>query len=112
MPELNLDSVCGRGKFPDIPLSKLDEKHAEVILFILRSGPMKKTELTQNVTNSSDTVKKRVDLLAGLGLVREVQENQRPFRKMVELTDLGSAVAENLARINELLYNALYRRSE
>ncbi len=87
MPELYLEGVIGRRNFPDIPVSRLEEKHILAILYILRSGPMKKTELTQNVTNSSDTVKKRVDCLAELGLVREVQEDQRPFRKMVELTD-------------------------
>lgn len=63
MPELKLDCADRPKRHLDMPLSRLEEKHVLTILYILRSGPMQKTILTDNVTNSSDTVKKRVDLL-------------------------------------------------
>lgn len=103
MSELNLDCADRPRRHLDIPLSRLEEKHVLTILYILRSGPMQKTILTDNVTNSSDTVKKRVDLLVELGLVVEEKEIQRPFRKMVTLTDKGKQIADLVTQINLLM---------
>ncbi len=103
MPELDLDCAGRPKKHLDIPLSKLEEKHVLTILYVLRSGPMQKTILTDSVTNSSDTVKKRVDLLVDLGLVVEKKEVQRPFRKMVALTDKGRLIADLVTQINMLM---------
>ena len=50
-------------------------------------------DLINIVASSSDTVKKRVDHLVEEGLVQEVRENQRPFRKMVRLTEKGKRIS-------------------
>lgn len=93
MPELNLDNTDERRRHLDIPLMKLDEKYTLTILYVLRNGPIQKTDLTNIVASSSDTVKKRVDHLVEEGLVQEVRENQRPFRKMVRLTEKGKRIS-------------------
>ena len=76
MPELNLDNTDERRRHLDIPLMKLDEKYTLTILYVLRNGPIQ-----------------RVDHLVEEGLVQEVRENQRPFRKMVRLTEKGKRIS-------------------
>ena len=62
MPELNLDNTDERRRHLDIPLMKLDEKYTLTILYVLRNGPIQKTDLINIVASSSDTVKKRVGI--------------------------------------------------
>lgn len=82
----------------------LEARFATSVLIVLLKGPMIKGNLTAYLSSGSKAVADRVADLQELGLVTEEQESQRPFRKIVQLTDKGRQVAEKLAEIEEILY--------
>ena len=83
----------------------LEDRHAVSILITLLEAkePYIKGVLTSVLSTGSRTVPDRIKGLQDAGLVIEEQEQQRPFRKFVELTPKGRAVAEHLAAIEGIL---------
>lgn len=82
----------------------LEETHAlKILLVLLREGRMIKGVLNQKITRSTVSVQRRIDALVRAGLLSEEQEEQHPFRKYIELTPRGRAVAEHLQAIEEIL---------
>lgn len=65
--------------------------------------PMIKGVLTAQLSTGSRAVPDRVKELQEGGLVLERTEEERPFRKFVELTPRGREVAVHLAAIEEIL---------
>jgi DNA-binding MarR family transcriptional regulator len=75
-----------------------------VLLTLYREGkPMQKGVLVSKLAKAATTVNYRVSELLGAGLITEVQEETRPFRKFVELTPRGKKVAKHLAAIEDIL---------
>lgn len=64
---------------------------------------MIKGNLTAYLSTGSRAVADRVAELQAAGLIIEKREEQRPFRKFVEITPKGRQVAEHLAAIEEIL---------
>ncbi|NLI74185.1 MAG: hypothetical protein GX369_05395 [Euryarchaeota archaeon] len=90
--------------YGNLKAGRLEATHAIKILIILYfEGKMIKGVLASYVAKGTVSVQSRVDELLQLDLVTEEQEQQRPFRKFIELTPKGRAVAEHLAAIEELL---------
>jgi DNA-binding HxlR family transcriptional regulator len=83
----------------------MEERLAIAVLLTLEkeTEPIVKGVLTGKIARSAGTVIDRINELMEAGLVTEVQEDKRPFRKFVELTPLGRQVAEHLAAIEEIL---------
>ena len=83
----------------------LEGRLAVKILLVLleETEPIMKGNLLPKVTKGTGTAMARIKELQDAGLVIEEQEQQRPFRKFVELTPKGRAVAEHLAAIEGIL---------
>jgi DNA-binding HxlR family transcriptional regulator len=83
----------------------LEGRLAVKILLVLleETEPIMKGNLLPKVTKGTGTAMARIKELQDAGLVTEEQESQRPFRKIVQLTDKGRQVAEKLAEIEEIM---------
>ncbi len=83
----------------------LEERLSIAVLLTLANEkePIIKGVLASKLAKSAGTVIDRVIELQEVGLVIEIQEDKRPFRKFVELTPKGQAVAEHLQAIEEIL---------
>lgn len=90
--------------YGNLKAGSLEATHAiKILIILLREGKMIKGVLASYVAKGTVSVQSRVEELIQLGLVIEEREQQRPFRKFVELTPKGRAVAEKLAEIEEIL---------
>lgn len=90
--------------YGNLKAGSLEATHAIKILIILYfEGKMIKGVLASYVAKGTVSVQSRVDELVKLGLITEEREDTRPFRKFVELTPKGRAVAEHLAAIEGIL---------
>jgi DNA-binding HxlR family transcriptional regulator len=75
-----------------------------VLLVLLDAGrPVIKGVLTSILSTGSRAVPDRIAELQDAGLVKEVSESEKPFRKFVELTPRGREIAEKLAEIEGIL---------
>ena len=83
----------------------LEGRLAVRILLVLleQREPIMKGNLLPKVTRGTGTAMSRIKELQDAGLLTEEQEQQRPFRKFIELTPKGRAVAEHLAAIEGIL---------
>jgi DNA-binding HxlR family transcriptional regulator len=83
----------------------LEGRLAVKILLVLKDEkePIIKGNLLPKVTKGTGTAMARIKELQEAGLIIEEQEQQRPFRKFVQLTPKGRAVAEHLAAIEGIL---------
>jgi DNA-binding MarR family transcriptional regulator len=83
----------------------LEERLAVGVLLTLyrENKPMQKGILVSKLAKAAATVNYRVAELLVAGLITEVQEEARPFRKFIELTPRGKQVAKHLAAIEEIL---------
>ena len=83
----------------------LEDRHAVSILLTLLDArePYIKGVLTSVLSTGSRTVPDRIKDLEDAGLITEEQEQQRPFRKFIDLTPKGRQVAEHLAAIEGIL---------
>lgn len=83
----------------------LEERLAISVLLALHSEkkPMQKGILVSMLAKAAATVNYRVAELLEAGLITETREENRPFRKFVELTPRGREVAEHLAAIEGIL---------
>ena len=83
----------------------LEGRLAVKILLVLREEkePIIKGNLLPKVTKGTGTAMSRIKELHEAGLIIEEQEQQRPFRKFIDLTPKGRQVAEHLAAIEGIL---------
>lgn len=83
----------------------MEERLAIAVLLTLanETEPIVKGVLAGKIAKSAGTVIDRINELMEAGLVTEVQEDKRPFRKFVELTPRGRLVAKKLVEIEGIL---------
>ena len=97
-------SIRRRVVVPYTELDVLERRHAMKVLLVLRErGVMNKTELVESLTSGAGSVQTRVDDLLAAGLVEVEEENVRPFRKMISLTDKGREVADLISSVRGLM---------
>lgn len=82
----------------------LERSHAITILLLLYAeGSMIKGILAGKITKNSDSIKKRIEELEGVGLIKVTPSEKHPFPHVVELTHRGCDVAKHLAAIEGIL---------
>jgi DNA-binding MarR family transcriptional regulator len=83
----------------------LEERLAIGVLLTLynEERPMQKGILVSKLAKAAATVNYRVAEFLEAGLITEVQEDARPFRKFIGLTPRGKKVAKHLAAIEDIL---------
>jgi DNA-binding PadR family transcriptional regulator len=83
----------------------LEERLSVAVLLTLaqEEEPIIKGVLASKIARSAGTIIDRIDELQDAGLLTEIREDVRPFRKFVELTPLGREVAEKLVEIEDML---------
>lgn len=85
-------------------LEYLEQKHSLKILKILyENGELCKGELSSMITVGTASVQSRIKDLVEAGLVDEVVDTVKPYKKHISLTEKGSEVAELVTRINDRL---------
>ncbi len=93
-------SITRRVNIPYTELDVLEKKHAmKVMLTIREKGSMNKTELVESIASGAGSVNTRVEELEEAGLLRVDEEDVRPFRKMLSLTERGAEIADMIASI-------------
>jgi len=82
----------------------LEARHAVRVLLILRTtGPMIRSALYDEVSKGMGTAMARVNELLDAGLLEEHIMDKRPYAKTISLSSKGNAVAEHLAKVEEIL---------
>jgi len=61
------------------------------------------TELKNSIEGADATIKKAVDHLISIGLVREIREDKFPRRRLLYPTEKGREIGELLQKIEEIL---------
>lgn len=85
-------------------LEYLEQKHSLKILKILyENGELCKGELSSMITVGTASVQSRIKDLVEVGLVDEVVDTVKPYRKHISLTDKGEEIAKLVSQIDNLL---------
>ncbi|MBO4568856.1 MAG: hypothetical protein J5674_02610 [Candidatus Methanomethylophilaceae archaeon] len=104
-------SIQRRVVIPYTELDVMERRHAMKVLLVLRDrGTMNKTELVESLTSGAGSVQTRIDELCEAGLLMVDEENVRPFRKMISLSEKGKRVADLIEDIRSILSDR-FRRS-
>ncbi len=106
-------SVSRRVAVPYMEFEVLERKHSlKVLMTVYRNGTMSKTELVESIATGAGSVSARIDELCEAGLIYIHEEDVRPFRKMVSLTERGLEVAELIASIHGKLSSRSQKKSD
>lgn len=85
-------------------LEYLEQKHSLKILKILyENGELCKGELSSMITIGTASVQSRIKDLVEAGLIDEVVDTVKPYRKHISLTEKGEKVAKLVTQIYDLL---------
>lgn len=85
-------------------LEYLEQKHSLKILKILYdNGELCKGELSSMITVGTASVQSRIRDLVEVGLINEVVDTVKPYRKHISLTEKGEEVAKLIAQMDKLL---------
>jgi len=87
-----------------VNLKKIEKPCLLQVLYVLTNRPgIIFTELKDAIEGSDHTVKKAVDYLIEIGLLKEEREKEFPRRRRLYPTEKGKRIGELLEKIDEIL---------